>query len=346
MQLNPHPGDQLQANVPQLDDEPVPGLQHKYRETVLVFPGPGQTCHSYCGYCFRWAQFIGIADLKQATPGPDPALQYLREHREVSDVLFTGGDPMIMSTERLTEYIEPLLNWPYDHVRNIRLGTKALGYWPYRFTTDTDADDLLRFIERLTNAGKQVAVMTHFSHPRELDTDAARTAIRRLRDAGAVLRAQAPIVRHVNDDADTWATMWRTMTHLGVSPYYMFVERDTGASNYFELPLAKAYRVYRDALAGVSGLERTARGPVMSASPGKVIIDGIADIAGERVFCCRFLQARNPDWVGRPFFARYDDTAMWFDDLRPALGQRWFWGPAAEPEPAVPSAPEHSGCPI
>ena len=58
-ELNPHPGGQLQHNVPLLDDEPVPGVQHKYRETVLVFPSAGQTCHAYCTFCFRWAQFVG-----------------------------------------------------------------------------------------------------------------------------------------------------------------------------------------------------------------------------------------------------------------------------------------------
>ncbi|MFF7357314.1 MULTISPECIES: KamA family radical SAM protein [Streptomyces] len=324
-QLNPHPGDQLQANVPRSQSGALNGLQHKYRETVLVFPGQGQTCHAYCGYCFRWAQFIGVAELKQAVSGPEQALRYLAQHPEVSDVLFTGGDPMIMSTDRLRAYLAPLLEPRFEHIRNIRFGTKALSYWPYRFTTDDDAGDLLRLMEQASARGRHVAVMAHFSHHRELETDACRQAIRRIRDTGAVIRAQAPLVRHVNDDASVWAQMWRTMTGLGVVPYYMFVERDTGASQYFELPLHRAVSVYRDAISQVSGLERTARGPVMSASPGKVVIDGIVQVAGQDVFCCRFLQARNPDWVGRPFFAKFDEHAVWFDDLKPAFDEPWFW---------------------
>ena len=323
--LNPHPGDQLEANVPMVDGEPVNGLQHKYRETVLVFPSQGQTCHSYCGYCFRWAQFIGVAELKQAVSGPETALRYLAAHDEVSDVLITGGDPMIMSTDRIRAYVEPLLEPRFDHIRNIRFGTKSLSYWPYRFTTDNDADDLLDLLATASRAGKHVAVMAHISHGRELATDAVGNAIRRIRDTGAVIRAQAPLVRHVNDDPVVWSDMWRRMTNLGVVPYYMFVERDTGASQYFELPLQRAVSIYRDAIAAVSGLERTARGPVMSASPGKVMIDGIAQFAGRDVFCCRFLQARNPDWVGRPFFAKLDEHAAWFDDLKPAADEPWFW---------------------
>lgn len=329
--LNPHPGDQLEANVPRNGDEPVNGLQHKYRETVLVFPSQGQTCHAYCGYCFRWAQFIGVAELKQAVPGPETALRYLADHRDVSDVLFTGGDPMIMSTERIRGYLAPLLEPRFDHVRNIRFGTKSLSYWPYRFTTDEDADELIRLLETVCAAGKHVAVMAHFSHVRELETDAVQDAIRRIRETGAVIRAQAPLVRHVNDDPVVWSRMWRRMTNLGVLPYYMFVERDTGASRYFELPLHRAVGIYRDAITAVSGLERTARGPVMSASPGKVLIDGIARLGGDDVFCCRFLQARNPDWVGRPFFAKFDEHAVWFDDLKPAFDEPWFWQTGTPP---------------
>jgi hypothetical protein len=106
----------------------------------------------------------------------------------------------------------------------------------------------------------------------------------------------------------------------------MFVERDTGAYDYFALPLYRAVQTYRDAITQVSGLERTARGPVMSASPGKVVLDGVAQVHGERVFVCRFLQARNPERVGNPFFARYDEKATWYDELRPASfeSRPWF----------------------
>ncbi|WP_051877311.1 KamA family radical SAM protein [Streptomyces natalensis] len=323
--LNPHPGDQLSNNIPVEDDEPFHGLQHKYRETVLVFPAQGQTCHSYCGYCFRWAQFVGISELKQSVDGPERALQYLGAHREVSDVLITGGDSMIMSTDRLVPYIDPLLSPDMDHIRNIRFGTKALSYWPYRFTTDKDSDDLLRLFERCVQAGRHVAVMAHFSHAQELATDAVRDAIARIQSTGAVIRAQAPIIRFVNDWPEAWSDMWRTMVGMGVVPYYMFVERDTGARGYFEIPLARALEVYQTAVRTVSGLERTARGPVMSAAPGKVCIDGTATVGNEKVFVCRFLQARDPERVGKPFFARFDEHATWYDHLQPASFETRPW---------------------
>jgi hypothetical protein len=113
---------------------------------------------------------------------------------------------------------------------------------------------------------------------------------------------------------------------LGITPYYFFVERDTGARNYFEVPLARAWEIYREAMQQVSGLGRTARGPSMSASPGKVEIQGVAEIAGEKVFVLRFIQGRNPEWVQRPFFARFDEKATWLHHLKPAFGEeKWFW---------------------
>jgi len=323
--LNPHPAGQRELNVPRLDGEPLPGMQHKYRETVLFFPGLGQTCHAYCTYCFRWAQFVGDDELQFASREADQLARYLRQHPEVSDVLITGGDPLTMKTRVLRRYLEPLLDPALESVTSIRLGTKSPAYWPYRYVTDKDADDLLRLFEEVRDAGKHLAIMAHYSHPRELSTPVAQVALRRMQSAGATVRCQAPLIRHVNDDPDLWAEMWRTQVNHGAVPYYMFVERDTGPKHYFEVPLARGLQIYQGALRQVSGLARTVRGPSMSATPGKVCVDGVTEIAGERVFALRFLQGRDPDWVGKPFFARYDARATWLDDLAPAFGRPEFF---------------------
>ncbi|TVP89573.1 MAG: lysine 2,3-aminomutase [Thioalkalivibrio sp.] len=324
--LNPHPAGQLELNRPRdPEGRVIEGLQHKYRETVLFFPSQGQTCHSYCTFCFRWAQFVGDKSLRMASSEAGQMLGYLRTHPGVSDLLVTGGDPMVMKTRSLAEYLEPLLGSAYDHVQNLRIGTKALSFWPYRFVTDPDADDLLRLLERLVDAGKNVALMAHYNHWRELDTPIARAAIRRLRETGVTIRSQGPLLAHINDRPEDWARLWRDQVGVGIHPYYMFVERDTGARRYFEVPLARAWEVYREAMQSVSGLARTARGPSMSTGPGKVEVQGVAEIHGEKVFVLRFVQGRNPDWVQRPFFARFDPEATWLDQLRPAFGEERFF---------------------
>jgi KamA family protein len=324
-ELNPHPEGQLAHNVPLLNGNPVPGVQHKYAETCLVFPSAGQTCQAYCTFCFRWAQFVGIRELKFATDKSMHHLNYLRRTTAITDVLFTGGDPMVMSTEMLARHIEPLLTPEYDHIQTIRIGTKSLTYWPYRFLSDDDSDALLRLFERIVASGKHLAIMIHFNHWRELSTFAVERAIKRLQSVGAVLRTQAPVLRYINDDAEVWTRMWKTQVRLGLIPYYMFVERETGANEYFKVPLAHALDVYRKAMTKESGLGRTARGPVMSATPGKVMIDGIAEIKGEKVFVLSFVQARNPAWCKRPFFAMFDEHASWLTELKPAFGAREFF---------------------
>ncbi|MFE5509512.1 KamA family radical SAM protein [Streptomyces sp. NPDC056529] len=314
--LNPHPSGQKQLNVPSVEGEEVPGVQHKYRETVLYFPGQGQTCHSYCTYCFRWAQFVGDADLRFAVPEPSRLVEYLGHHPEVDDVLVTGGDPMIMSTDRLRGHLEPIMGVPT--VRTIRIGTKSVAYWPQRFVTDPDADDVLRLFEEVVASGRNLAVMMHFTHPRELESDLARRAVARIRSTGALAYCQAPLVAHVNDDAETWSALWRAELAAGAVPYYMFVERDTGPYEYFKVPLARAHEIFNSAYRTLPGLARTVRGPVMSATPGKVVVDGVTEGPEGRFFQLRMLQARDPRLVGRPFRAHHSETAAWLDDLRPA----------------------------
>jgi hypothetical protein len=119
--------------------------------------------------------------------------------------------------------------------------------------------------------------------------------------------------------------MWTAEVKLGAVPYYMFVERDTGAKHYFEIPLARAFDIFNEAYSQVSGLARTVRGPSMSSMPGKVLIDGVEWVGGEKVFVLKFIQARDPSWIGRVFFAKYDPSATWLRDLEPAFGDEEFF---------------------
>jgi len=159
--LNPHPAGQKTLNTPK--DAGLTGVQHKYAETVLFFAAAAQTCHAYCTYCFRWAQFIGDADLRFAQSEAESMFAYLGEHPEVSDVLFTGGDPMFMKTNMLAKYLEPFCDPNFlPHIKDLRIGTRALSFWPQRFTTDKDADELMTLLRRVRNeGGRHFAIMAH-----------------------------------------------------------------------------------------------------------------------------------------------------------------------------------------
>lgn len=326
---NPAPANQSANRPIFVDDEKdddntyaIDGLQHKYKQIVLMFHKNAQTCHAYCTYCFRFNQFVGKDKFLE-----DDSVRlhkYVAQHKEITDILMTGGDPGTMKADVWKQVLLPLLEPKYAHIKTIRIGTKALTYHPYRFLTEPDADELINLIQTMTSNGKHISIMAHFSHYSEI-TEPTIEAAKRLRRAGAVIRTQAPLMKHINDDPEVWGKMWQLQIQNGMVPYYMFIARDTGPQQYFEVPLAKALWVYQEARKMGSGLSHTARGPSMSAGPGKIAILGRETIAGEDVFVLKFLQGRNNDWCDRVFFAKYDEKATWIDQLKPAFGEEKFF---------------------
>jgi KamA family protein len=323
--LNPHPAGQLEHNVPSYRGVRLSGIQHKYRETMLFFPTQGQTCHAYCTFCFRWPQFTGLNELKFAMKQTNLLIAYLKENPSITDILFTGGDPMVMKASVFERYINALLKADLPQLKTIRIGTKSLSFWPYRYLTDPDSDELLNLFRRVTDRGLHLAFMAHVNHVRELETDAVREAVLRIRETGAQIRTQAPLLRHINDDPSVWVQMWKKQVELGMVPYYMFIARNTGTQSYFGMTLDRAHQIFNEAYQQVSGICRTVRGPSMSAGPGKIRIIGTTELKGEKVFVLEFLQGRNPGWVGIPFFATHDPEAMWLSDLKPAFGDTEFF---------------------
>lgn len=325
LQLNPHPAGQMDMNVPRLNGNSIAGMQHKYKETVLFFPSQGQTCHAYCTFCFRWPQFVGMEGLKFMNKESATLYDYVKTNKEVTDILFTGGDPMIMKAKVFATYIEPFLQRRPDNLQSIRIGTKVLSYWPYKFISDDDADEYLNLFERIVKSGINLSIMAHFSHPRELDTEAVKIAIQKLRATGVQIRTQSPLLKNINNSPEIWSEMWRKQVNLNCIPYYMFIPRDTGAQDYFAVTLEDAWKIFREAYQNVSGICRTVRGPSMSCTPGKVQVLGISEINTTKYFVLRMLQGRNPNWAGRPFFAKYDPKAIWMDDLVPAFEEKFFF---------------------
>jgi KamA family protein len=325
LKLNPHPAGQQTMNVPSIEGDKLTGVQHKYDETMLFFATQGQTCHAFCTFCFRWPQFVGMDEMKFAMRESELIIKYLQENPQITDLLFTGGDPMIMRTRIFKKYIDDILAADIPNLKTIRIGTKSLSYWPYRFTSQDDAQELLDLFKTISDSGIHLAIMSHFNHPNELKTDEVKLAIANIRATGAQIRTQSPVMRNINDNSEAWAEMWKLQVELGLIPYYMFIARDTGAQHYFAIKLERAWEIFRNAYKQVSGICRTVRGPSMSAGPGKVQVLGVNEINGEKVFVLQFLQGRNSDWVARPFFAKYDADAIWLDDLKPAFADEFFF---------------------
>lgn len=313
--LNPNPAAQ-DSNVPFFRGRLLTGVQHKYRETALIFPTEGQSCFAWCTFCFRWPQFCRTGAMRFSGSSPEDICAYLREQPELTDVLLSGGDPLTMEPERLCRYLRDLLSPGLEHIRNIRIGSRALSWNPRLFLRES-FEPVLRCFEEIASSGRSLTLAANLCHPRELRSADFQEALRRVRRTGAAVRGQGPLLRGVNDSAEILAELWREEVRSGIAPYYLFAARDTGAKTAFQLPLVKAWEIYRSAYAQVSGLGRGARGPVMSCTPGKALLLGPCSFGGRRALNLIFLQCRRPELVGRPFFAEYDETALWWDQLRP-----------------------------
>lgn len=314
-------------HVSRYGPQTLPGVHRTDHNTVLVFPSPGPDSHSYGTTRTGGAHLIGVPERAMAADAVDRLVDYLIAHPEVTGVQLTRTDPLTMDAPTLRRFIEPLL--ALGQLESIQIDTSTLACWPYRFLTDPDADDALRLFEQVTASGKTLALMASFSHPRELQPGPVGEAVGRIGGTGAVIRTQGALIGSVNDTADIWASMWRAQVSMGMVPYTMTIERPTGTGDDVRVPLARAHEIFTRAYAGIAGLGRTVRGPVMLTGPGAVCVDGIADIGTQKVFVLRFTHARDPNLIGEPFFATFDPDAGWLTDLKPAFSDRFPHQPDA-----------------
>ncbi|MGQ1889189.1 KamA family radical SAM protein [Thermophagus sp. OGC60D27] len=319
MEMNPHPAQQM-TNVPTMDGEELKGMQHKYKDIVLFFPSQGQTCHAHCTFCFRWPQFIKDLDLKFSMREIQKVIKYIRQNESINEILFTGGDPMVMDPATIKNYIDALIDAQIPNLQNIRFGTKSLSYWPFTFLPkhNEEATQILDILKHITDSGLHLSIMAHFNHPNELDTEVVQEAIRNIRATGAEIRTQAPVLNHINNRSEDWARMWKKQVQLGLVPYYMFIERETGPYNYFSLPLVDIYKMYQKAMRETGSFAKTVTGPVMSASKGKVQIMGIVTnpLDGSKYFMMQYIRHRNYSETFKPFLMHYDKQATWVDQLK------------------------------
>jgi KamA family protein len=281
----------------------APGVQHKYTHTALLLCN--ELCGGHCRYCFR--KRIFQADNEEIAADPEPGLQYIAAHPEVTNVLLTGGDPLLLSTARLAPLLERLAAIP--HVRVIRIGTKMPAFDPYRITGD---ELLLEAIRRTCTPRRRVYVIAHFDHPREL-TDAAVAAIDRLLRAGAICSNQTPVIRGVNDDPHVLRELFRELSFIGCPAYYVFQCRPTVGNRPFAIPIVAAFRCFDEARRDISGVARRARF-VLSHASGKVEVLAVDE---DHIYA-RYHRARDPQLDGRFLKYHRNDAAFWLDDLVPA----------------------------
>ncbi len=277
----------------------MPGVEHKYRSTVLLLVS--NVCGAICRYCFRKRVFI--TPRQDYLQNVDAALAYIRERPYVTNVLLSGGDPLVLSTGRLEPIVRGLRE--IDHVGIIRIGTKMPAFNPYRILDDPSLTDM---IARHSTARKRIYIMTHFVHPREL-TDVAVRGVEKLLRAGAVVANQSPLIRGLNDDPAVLAGLWRKLACIGAVPYYIFQCRPAAGNSAYVVPIEEGYDIVANAKGRVSGLAKRMRF-VMSHASGKIEI--LAKTHDQMLF--KYHRAARECDSGRVLvFARHPQ-ACWLDD--------------------------------
>jgi len=281
------------------------GVQHKYPDTVLLLCN--EVCGAYCRYCFRKRLFMN--DNEEVTKDISRGLEYIRQHPEVSNVLLTGGDPLIMSTRRLAEIFAAIRE--IEHVRIIRIGSKMPAFDPFRILND---EALREAIRTHSTPERRIYLMAHFDHPREL-TEPALAGLAKYLECGAIAVNQCPLIKGINDDPDVLAEMWRTLSHVGVPPYYLFQGRPTAGNEPYEVPIVRGWKIFNDAVTRESGLAGRVR-YAMSHETGKI---EILALDRENMYF-RYHRSKDPRNRGRFFVCKRNDDAFWLDQLEPAEG--------------------------
>ncbi len=273
------------------DAMPPASLCHNFPTLLGLFPSVmHKTCHAYCSYCFRWIAFEEVSVQRQNSyTDPKVPLSYLQSHAEITDVQFTGADPMVVNANKLREFIEPILD--IESVKVVRIVTKSLAYWPFRFITDSDVDDVFELFRYIQSKGKHLSISAHFTHSRELENPAVVEAVQNIRSTGAVIRCQGPLIKGINDSVDALTDLWSRQIELGMIPYYLFIEAGHNPSHCFRLPIARSLELFQEAQKKASSLARTIRGPVFMNDEHRVLVAGITSIDNNKFFVLKSLQA-------------------------------------------------------
>lgn len=279
----------------------VPGLEHKYEYTALLLVN--HMCGGFCRFCFRKRIFMENNDETVTDIGP--AIDYIRNHKKITNILLTGGDPLLLSTNRLENIIRQLRE--IDHVQIIRIGSKMIAFNPFRVLND---EGLVKMIEKYSTKDKKIYIMAHFNHPAEL-TEYSKSAINMLHKAGAMIVNQTPLIKGVNDDPDVLSELFRILSYMGVPPYYVFQCRPTLGNLTYSVRLEKAYEIFEQARMRTSGLGKRARF-VMSHHSGKIEIVGKT----ENLVFMRYHRAADPSQKSKFMVVRSNPTAYWFDDYK------------------------------
>lgn len=277
------------------------GLQHKYKETVLLLAT--NICAGYCRHCFR-KRMVGVST-DETLKIFDEALEYIKNHPEITNVLISGGDPLVLPTEIIEYFISELSKIKY--LKFIRFGSRVPVYYPMRIYEDIK---LLKVFSKYSTPERRIYLVTHFNHPKEL-TENAKKSIDVLLKNGVIVSNQTVLLKGVNDDPEVLATLMKNLVATGVVPYYVFQCRPVKrVKAHFQVPLKDGCEIVEKAKQKLDGHAKRFK-YIMSHKTGKIEIIGII---GDDIYL-KYHQCKDPTKVGELFKRKLTPNAGWLDDL-------------------------------
>jgi lysine 2,3-aminomutase len=238
-ELNAHPLDQSDP-IGDQPHSPVTGIVHRYPDRLLLMPV--KVCPVYCRFCFRRETVSNPEHALLSDDELDTALNYIRSHDEIWEVILSGGDPLLLSPRRLTTIISALNEM--EHVGVIRIHTRVPVVDPKRVSSV-----LLDALQSKT----AVYVVLHTNHPQEL-TNAARTACAQIVDAGIPMLSQTVLLKDINDDPETLEALFRQLITCRVKPYYLHHADRAPGTAHFRTTIKKGRAIMQTLRSKVSGI--------------------------------------------------------------------------------------------
>lgn len=277
------------------------GILHKYPYSALVVAT--DYCSMYCRHCFRKA-IVGLPNDK-TVENFQRAAEYIREHKEITNVIISGGDPLLIGTKRIIKMLESLID--IDHINYVRIGTRTPVVYPMRFFDDKLMEYLKEF-----NKKKTLYLPTHFNHVNEISED-ARKAILRIREAGITVNNQAVLLKGVNDTVEDIENLMNGLVKIGVNPYYLYqcmpVSR---VRHHFQVPLKQGIDIVDKAKERLDGYAKRFKF-IMGHDIGKIEIVGRID--DKLILKHIHSRPEEPEMASKMKIMKLDDNAGWLDDM-------------------------------
>jgi len=275
------------------------GLQHKYAETALLLST--NRCASYCRFCFR-KRLVGLSD-EEILKRFDEAVNYIEEHKEINNVLVSGGDPLTLPTKIIEKFLKKLSR--IDHLDFIRFGSRVPVVFPDRVFDD---QELLGLFKKYSVKNRRIYVVTHFNHPKELTSESVK-AIDKLIHSNVIVNNQTVLLKGVNDKSEVLIELMNKLVSVGANPYYLFQCRPVKrAKNHFQVPFYYGCRIIDDARKKLNGPAKRFK-YAMSHKAGKIEILGIR----KKQIYFKQHEARKYETIGTIFKRNLDRKSGWLD---------------------------------